>query len=338
MRLPNHRLFEPQTRWDGFWYTRNAISMGLLPLSWLYQFVARLRRTYYAKYNRARPHLPVPVIVVGNITVGGTGKTPLVIWLARLVMREGCRPGIISRGYGGKSRVWPQFVTPDTDASKVGDESVLIARRCGCPVGVGPDRTRVAQSLLEQFDCDVLISDDGLQHYRLIRDIEIGVIDGERRFGNGCCLPAGPLREPPRRLDEVDFVVCHGKPKTHEYGMTLRGNEAVNLKQPQIRQPLEAFLGTRVNAIAGVGNPARFFTMLKESRLTISEYPFPDHYHFTPGALRRFAEAPVLMTEKDAVKIAKFPESNYWYVPVTAVPDERFAKELLNTLRGHKNG
>ncbi len=275
----------------------------------------------------------MPVIVVGNISVGGTGKTPLVIWLATVLEDNGYRPGVISRGYGGRASVWPQLVTSDSDPALVGDEPILIARRTRCPIAVAPRRNAAARALLEAHGCDVLISDDGLQHYGLLRDIEIAVIAGERGLGNGWCLPAGPLREPPSRLREVDFVVTQGRVLDGSLVMRLHGEQALNLLDPCVVQPLEAFAGRRIHAVAGIGNPKRFFDDLARIGLELNAHPFPDHHRFTAADLEFGDEHPVLMTEKDAVKCRAFAKAHHWYVPVTAQPDERLAQGLLARLR-----
>ena len=191
------------------WYSTST-PLLLLPFEWLFRLLVLLRRLAFRLGLKPSYALPVPVIVVGNISVGGTGKTPLVVWLVSLLRKAGYHPGIVSRGYGGKAERWPQQVRPDSDPQTVGDEPVMLAQRCACPIVAAPDRVAAAKLLLKHTKCDLIITDDGLQHYRLKRDIEIVVVDGERRFGNGHCLPAGPLREPQSRLAEVDFVIANG--------------------------------------------------------------------------------------------------------------------------------
>ena len=215
-------------RWaTDIWYKDPFIGVWLMPLGFLFSDAVRFRKFLY-RHGVLKTHtLPVPVIVVGNITVGGTGKTPLIIWLAGFLKDSGFKPGIISRGYGGQAESWPQWVTADSDAKNVGDEALLIAKQTGCPMAVGPLRVDAANLLLKQADCNVILSDDGLQHYALNRDIEIAVIDGERRFGNGYCLPAGPLREPIERLQSVDFIIVNGeKSEENEFSMQLVGDTA----------------------------------------------------------------------------------------------------------------
>jgi tetraacyldisaccharide 4'-kinase len=281
--------------------------------------------------------LAAPVIVVGNVTVGGTGKTPLVIWLAGRLRAAGHRPGIVSRGYGGRARYWPQQVRPDSDPAAVGDEAVLIARRTGCPMAVGPDRVAAAEALLAHTDCDVILADDGLQHYRLRRDIEIAVIDGRRRFGNGRCLPAGPLREPAGRLRRVDFRVCNGDPEEGEYGMALTGDEAVSLADPAQRRTLSS-LPQPLHAVAGIGHPERFFDALAARGLECDNHAFADHHPYAAGELDFDAAATVLMTEKDAVKYGRHADARHWYVPVSAQPEAAFGERVLQRLQEVNNG
>jgi tetraacyldisaccharide 4'-kinase len=273
----------------------------------------------------------VPVIVVGNITVGGSGKTPLVIWLVDFLRKAGYKPAIISRGYRGKASSWPQQVRPDSDPVVVGDEAVLLARRCDCPIAVGPDRSASVEALLQHTDCNIIISDDGLQHYALERDIEIAVVDAVRRYGNGCLLPSGPLREPIERLEDVDFIVSNGIAGHGEYAMSLGLNTACNLATGETCE-LNNFIDTTVHAVAGIGNPKRFFNALRQQGLKLREHAFADHHHFEAGDLEFDNTAPVLMTEKDAVKCKRFAHSQYWYVPVEAELNKHFGPRLLAAL------
>jgi len=313
---------------EAHWYRPGPLPVLLLPLSALYCLVVLARRAAYRVGLLPRFRLPVPVIIVGNITVGGTGKTPLVIWVTGFLKARGYRPGIVSRGYGGRASSWPQQVRADSDPYVVGDEAVLLARRCDCPMAVGPDRVSAARALLEYSDCDILVSDDGLQHYPLERDIEIAVVDGVRRFGNGHCLPAGPLREPRRRLEEVDLVVSNGPGGRLEYPMRIRPGVPRRLDDPGQSQPLEVFHGVTVHAVAGIGHPERFFDVLRRAGLQVQAHPFPDHHRFSAGDLDFGDGAPVFMTEKDAVKCQRFAAGHHWYLPVDAEPDERFAARL----------
>ncbi len=333
MRASCSSLLDRVSDLQRYWYSRNALAAALLPLSWIFCALAMLRRRFYRYRNRFAPRLPVPIIVVGNISVGGTGKTPMVIWLAGLLKAYGFKPGIVSRGYGGRARQWPQQVTSESDPQCAGDEPVLIALRTGCPVMIAPRRNAAARALLDNDDCDVLISDDGLQHYGLMRDIEIALVDAHKGMGNGWCLPAGPLREPASRLREVDFVVTHGARDGAQYGMVLRGDRVFNLRDPGIIQSLDSFKRMPIHAVAGVGSPARFFEMLKARGLDIDAHVFRDHHRFTAADLDFGDARPVLMTEKDAIKCRAFAQPHHWYLPITAAPDERLAQQVLDRLR-----
>jgi tetraacyldisaccharide 4'-kinase len=319
------------------WYKDAFLGILLLPFAYIFSDIVRVRRFLYRKGILKSHTLPVPVIVVGNITVGGTGKTPLIIWLAELLKSSGYKPGIISRGYGGQSDTWPQSVTGDSDVNKVGDEALLVAKQTRLPVVVGPLRVGPAKKLLADFDCNVVLSDDGLQHYKLNRDIEIAVIDGERRFGNGYCLPAGPLREPIERLSSVDFVVVNGdKYADHEFSMQLVGDMAVNLSTGEQRL-LQAFQGTECHALAGIGNPERFFKLLESAGVSCITHSFPDHYQFDRNDIEFGDDKPVLMTEKDAVKCTQFAGFHHWYVPVKAIPEPAFGQQFLDSLLKSKH-
>ncbi|WP_019865648.1 tetraacyldisaccharide 4'-kinase [Methylovulum miyakonense] len=317
---------------ENIWYKDPIIGTWLMPLGFLFSDIARFRAWLYRMGLLKTHELPVPVIVVGNITVGGTGKTPLIIWLAHMLKTAGFRPGIISRGYGGQAQE-PQTVQPDSPVAQVGDEAVLIARQSGCPLVVAPNRVAAARHLLAHNDCNIILSDDGLQHYALGRTIEIAVIDGERRFGNGYCLPAGPLREPIHRLQSVDFVVVNGeKAEEHELSMSLRGDLAINLDTGESK-PLSEFSGQTCHAIAGIGNPERFFKQLSAAGLACKTHRFPDHYQYQNSDIMFADHHPVLMTEKDAVKCTAFATPQHWFVPVQALPDADFAVQLLNLLK-----
>lgn len=310
------------------WYSARA-PLWLLPFSWLFFVLVKLRRLAYKTGLLRSYRLPVPVIIVGNISVGGTGKTPLVAWLVKTLQQAGYRPGIISRGYGGQAQQWPQQVLPDSDPLLVGDEPVLLAQRCGCPIVAAPDRLLAARQLLEHSNCNILISDDGLQHYRLQRDIEIVVVDGARRFGNGYCLPAGPLREPVSRLRQVDFVVANGVAMSGEVAMQLVPGALVALLDGDKTAALSELHGQQVHAVAGIGNPARFFELLKQHGLSVIEHLFPDHHHFEVADLDFADELPVLMTEKDAVKCRRYADARMWYLPVEAQLDDSFAHAFM---------
>ncbi len=317
---------------ERIWYGDSPLSAVLAPLGWLYWVIVMLRRATYKIGLMRSQRLPVPVIVVGNIAVGGTGKTPLVIWLARHLRAAGWVPGIVSRGYGGDGATTAVTVTPDSDPALVGDEPVLMARRAECPVSVCVQRVAAGQALVSQQGCDIIISDDGLQHYALARDVEIAVVDGVRRHGNGRCLPAGPLREPVRRLRSVDVVAINGAAREGECGFQLEGSRAQNLAHPDRVRDLAVFAGSPVHAVAGIGNPARFFDHLRVQGLEVIEHPFPDHHAFRREDLRFDDEWPVLMTEKDAVKCRRYARPHWWSVAVEArlspLFDERLAAVL----------
>ncbi|MHB8346214.1 MAG: tetraacyldisaccharide 4'-kinase [Acidiferrobacterales bacterium] len=311
--------------------------MLLMPLSGIYWVISGIRNRLYDLGLRPIAQLPVPVIVVGNITVGGTGKTPLVLWLSQMLRRAGYRPGIIARGYGGRSETWPRILAADSDPGEVGDEPVLLARRAGCVVAVGPDRVAAARALLAAHHCDVVISDDGLQHRRLGRDIEIVVIDGHRRFGNGLLLPAGPLREPILRLQRADVRVTQGTALAGEHGMELHAQDLRNLVSGKTLAPGD-FAEKKVHAVAGIGNPGRFFATLRELGLDVREHPFPDHHRFRPEDLDFGDSAPVIMTEKDAVKCERFARPDDWFLEVEARLDPRVGVLILELLKEKRGG
>jgi tetraacyldisaccharide 4'-kinase len=321
-------------RWlERHWYHKTPLSLLLRPVSWVYCLLILLRRGLYRFGVIASVKLPVPVIVVGNITVGGSGKTPLVLWLASFLRQKGLRPGIVLRGYGGSAADWPHGVTPIHDPDVVGDEAVMLARQSECPVAADPDRVRGAQFLIREHRCDVIVSDDGLQHLRLARDIEIAVIDGARRFGNGYCLPAGPLREPLSRLRGVSLRVATGPPREGELGMQLEDTGLCRVNLPEAYASTGVFRGETVHAVAGIGNPARFFAHLRRLDIEIIEHPFPDHHRFTAQDIRFSDNRPVIMTHKDAVKCERFAGDHVWYLMVEARPDPRIGEAVWQELK-----
>ncbi|MCB2263181.1 MAG: tetraacyldisaccharide 4'-kinase [Candidatus Thiosymbion ectosymbiont of Robbea hypermnestra] len=323
---------------ESLWYGGHPLSYALLPSSWLYCGGVWLRRLAYRRAWRRRHRLPVPVIVVGNLTVGGTGKTPLVLWVTDLLRRQGYRPGILLRGYGGSGTRRPRLVSRDSDPREVGDEAVLLARRSGCPVVAGADRVAAGERLLADCTCDMIVSDDGLQHYRLWRDLEILVVDASRRFGNGRCLPAGPLREPVARRREVDLIVCNGGSCPGGQIMHLVPEPLVNLGDQGITRSLEALRGRRVTAVAGIGNPDRFFDLLRRRGLHVNERPYPDHHPFRREDATSWPPGPVVMTEKDAVKCTGFALPDFWYLPVAARLQDGCDRLLLEKLKGIGDG
>ncbi len=318
---------------DG-WRRRGPMAWFLLPLSGLYCAVVSLRHACYRKRVLPVRRFPFPIVVVGNLTVGGSGKTPLVVALANRLVGEGYRPGVVSRGYGGRARSRPQIVTADSDPSAAGDEAVLIARRTGCPVVVDPDRCRAVDRLRDAFHCDLVVSDDGLQHHRLGRSVEIIVIDGSTRFGNGFCLPAGPLRESASRVRDVDLVVCNGGvPADHEYRMSLRLGSLMRVSDFRTRSDIQALAADKVHAVAGIAHPQRFFNDLQRIGLATYAHGFPDHHRYSSSDFDFGDDLPIIMTEKDAVKCREFADSRMWFVSVTADVDETFYRQILSRLK-----
>ena len=311
----------------------------LAPLSFIYGSVMGLRGVLYRMGLRQRFRMKVPVIVVGNLTVGGTGKTPLVAWLSLKLSAVGMRVAIVSRGYGGRARGVTR-VTVHSRATEVGDEPLLLAHRAQATVFVGRDRVAAAKVAVAE-GADVVICDDGLQHLALMRDCEIVVIDGQRGFGNGCLLPRGPLRERPNRLRRVNAVVINGEITASgfalpsllartQFTMNMRPGDARPVATGASLRALASFRGTGVHAVAAIGNPQRFFDMLRQAGLTLYEHPMPDHHPFKSGDLNFGDDLPVLMTEKDAVKCAAFADERCWYVPVTAEFSETESRELID--------
>ncbi|MDH5444663.1 MAG: tetraacyldisaccharide 4'-kinase [Gammaproteobacteria bacterium] len=322
------------------WQSKQGAAKILRPISWLYCAIVICRRLAYHLKLKKTEKVNVPVIMVGNLTVGGTGKTPLVTWLTNYLKDKGYQPGIISRGYGGKARHWPQQVRPDGDPYAVGDEAILISKRTHSPMAVGPERLISCQELLQYHpSCNVIISDDGLQHYALHRDIEVAVVDGKMRFGNGYCLPAGALREPVKRLEKVDFIIANGEAQKDEYAMRYTLTHACSLLDSTKTVPLEQFKRKEVHAVAGIGNPDRFFTQLQEFGIKVIPHPFPDHHPFTEEELVFEDKKPILMTEKDAVKCKRYAQQDFWYVPVTVEVQEIFGQKIIEKLKEiHTNG
>ena len=326
------------------WTERTPWQFILRPVSWLFGALVALRRIAYRRDWFSSEKLPLPVIVVGNITIGGSGKTPLVIALVEQLRAAGYLPGVISRGYGGTER-GPFEVGPLSDPVDVGDEPVLIATRTEVPLFIGRDRVAAAKALLDAHpNCDIIVSDDGLQHYRLQRDIEIVVVDGASGFANGKLLPAGPLREPLSRLRLANFIVINrattselpdlplGMP-VEAVSMRLSGQVFYNAKDPSQHALAADLRQSPIHAVAGIGKPQRFFDHLRRLGLKIIEHSFPDHHAFRASDLAFGGSAIVLMTEKDAVKCRTFARESWWVLAVSAEIDERFITQILKKLR-----
>ncbi|NMG27337.1 tetraacyldisaccharide 4'-kinase [Aromatoleum evansii] len=323
-----------------WWRRRSLLAHLLRPLSTLFGALAATRRRRYRSDPRRVERLPVPVIIVGNIAVGGSGKTPVVDWLVRELRAAGWTPGVVSRGYGGHVG-GVALVPADGATSLYGDEPVLLARLTGCPVAVGADRPAAANALLARHpECDVIVSDDGLQHYRLARDVELAVVD-ERTLGNRWLLPAGPLREPLTRLREVDMVIAHGPLSavvrraigdTPVFPMRLEGDDFISLQDAAHRCRPDTFMGRRVHAVAGIGRPERFFDQLRAMGLDVVPHPFPDHHPFTAADLAFAPGEAKVLTSKDAVKCSAFASADTWEFPVRAQIPAGAAEHILEKL------
>ena len=325
------------------WRHKNALYYCVLkPLSWLFALVTSVRRFAYKEGFFKSYALPVPVIVVGNINVGGSGKTPVVMWLVAQLTKNGYSPAVISRGYGGSVKE-PASVNASTPASLVGDEPVLIKNRCNCPVWVGVNRVEVATALLQAHpECNVIISDDGLQHYRLKRDVEIAVVDAEQHEKNARLLPAGQLREPLQRLNSVDAIVCNGLKSERQsdeafYQMQLVGDKFYNLADVETHAVAADFNRKTIKAMAGIGKPERFFEHLRQLGLTFVSVSFDDHFAFSAQDLAKIDCDILIMTEKDAVKCKPFAQPHHWVLPVTANIDAALLPLVLKKLAFRKN-
>ncbi|MCI8211615.1 tetraacyldisaccharide 4'-kinase [Pseudomonas sp. S25] len=308
------------------WYNGHPALMLLRPLESLYRRVVQGKRERFLAGQGDIYKAPVPVIVVGNITIGGTGKTPLILWMIEHCRRKGLRVGVVSRGYGAKPPSLPWRVTGEQSAAQAGDEPLLIVQRSGVPLMIDPDRSRAVQALLDSESLDLILSDDGLQHYRLARDLELVLIDAARGLGNRRCLPAGPLREPVERLESVDALLYNGASADRDdgYAFQLQPSALVNLRSGE-RQALEFFpAGQALHAVAGIGNPQRFFNTLEGLHWRPVTHAFADHAVFSAQALTFSPALPVVMTEKDAVKCRPFAADDWWYLAVDAVPSDAF--------------
>ncbi|WP_300719997.1 tetraacyldisaccharide 4'-kinase [Pseudomonas sp.] len=317
------------------WYAGHPLLALLRPLECLYRRVVERKRARFVAGEGTIYRAPVPVVVVGNITVGGTGKTPLILWLIEHCQRQGLRVGVVSRGYGARPPQFPWRVRAEQSAEVAGDEPLLIVQRSGVPLMIDPDRSRAVQGLLASEPLDLILSDDGLQHYRLARDLELVLIDNARGLGNGRCLPAGPLREPVERLQSVDAVLYNGAASDPLAGFAFQLKPAalINLLSGE-RQPLDHFPpGQAVHAVAGIGNPQRFFTTLETLHWQPIAHAFADHAPYSAEVLKFTPPLPVVMTEKDAVKCRDFASPDWWYLTVDAAPSEAFVLWLDQQLQ-----
>ncbi len=348
-----------------YWQNLNWFSLLLFPLSLVYCLLTIIRKFCYQFQCFKSSTFQVPVIIVGNISVGGNGKTPLIIYLVEEFKRKGYKPGVVSRGYGAKN---PQLqlgkvlaVDISDDAAKFGDEPWMIAKKTNCPVVVGRKRDQAVKYLVKEFDCNMVLSDDGLQHYAMNRDIEICVIDSSKQFGNGLCLPAGPLREPVSRLKEVDFIVHHlttaEKNSDREIQMQLEFDQIYSLDHiksvdgfftaegslpaegsllaegSKEKLTISEFKNKTVHAVAGIANPQRFFDQLRRHGVNVIEHPFADHHHFLQTDVQFTDDIPVLMTEKDAVKCCSYDLGNCWYIPVKAALSMDLVGSIIEKLK-----
>ncbi len=308
-------------------------TLVLIPLSWLFSLLTMLRRCCYRLGLLPAHALAVPVIVVGNINIGGSGKTPLVIWLVEQLKKNGYNPGVISRGYGANNTHYTE-VHVNSVATEVGDEPLLIAKRTECPVWIAAKRLDAGIALLKAHpNCDVIISDDGLQHYQLKRDIEIAVVD-QQTTAQQRLLPAGPLRETFNRLQTVDAIVCNGhKTIAHAYEMQLKGEQFYNLAKPAKKAKTADFNNKSIKAIAGIGKPERFFEHLNKLGLNFTGLSYADHYAYTAKDLTAIDSDVLIMTEKDAMKCAAYAQPSHWVLPVAAKMDDAFLPLILKKLQ-----
>ncbi len=322
------------------WSSLNFISLTLLPISLVFCTLSKLRRIMY-KFGLLRSwKAPIPVIVVGNISVGGTGKTPVVIALAEYLKTKEYKPGIVSRGYASEPHQNPLIVDERTAAKAAGDEAVMIFRRTRCPVCVDRNRVHAIQTLLENEDCNIIISDDGMQHYAMQRDFELVVVDGEKLHGNRICLPSGPLRESVSRLQESDFVLVNRYQQNNDGKSFVLSTDIFKSVDNSTERPVDVFSGQHVHAVAGTASPDRFFTTLKSLGISVTEHVFSDHYSFTESDFKAMQDHPIIMTEKDAVKCGDFELSDAWFLSVSAQLPEYLCFVLIQALEncGKKDG
>ncbi len=317
---------------ENYWHRKSLVTVVLIPLSLLFLFFSMIRKFLYEKKIFRAEKFDLPVIVVGNITVGGTGKTSTVIWLANYLTGKGLKVGILCSGYGATDNQLPTQITSSSNAYQVGDEAVHIFRRTKCVVVTCKHRVESARFLKQNFALDVLICDDGLQHYQLVRDIEINVVNGEKRFGNQFFLPAGPLREPMRRLKNIDLKISKGASKSGEYNLTYRPEYVYALSVPSKIEPLTFFKGKELVAVAGIANPEEFFKILESNGLRPVKKPFPDHHRFKTEDFFGYENLPILMTEKDAVKCEGIVGYDFWSISLEYCLPQAFGDAVLKKL------
>ncbi|TMN82973.1 MULTISPECIES: tetraacyldisaccharide 4'-kinase [unclassified Pseudoalteromonas] len=311
------------------WYKPvGLITLLLLPLSVLFWLISITRKWLYSVGILRQFKSKIPIIVVGNISVGGNGKTPFVLWLYDFLTKQGLSVGVISRGYGGKAGSYPLIVTNNTSASEAGDEPKLLFHRLKCPIAIGPNRQHNIELLVREYNLDIIISDDGMQHYKMARTIECCIVDSERQFGNGLLMPAGPLRETPQRLKSVDLVVENGGQSNNNYTL-----QPAALKSVKNSIPVAESI-TKGHAVSAIGNPKRFEnTLIKQGITLLSSNHFRDHYAYTAEDFKQFGNDNVLMTEKDAVKCGEFAKDNWYYLPVDAKPTQAVINKLTLILK-----
>ena len=316
------------------WKNRNPIALLLWPISLVYCAIASLRRLVYARGLVPVAQFSQPIIAVGNLTVGGTGKTPFTIWLANYLSEHGFNPGVVSRGYGRQDMSKSLMVNANSDPMEVGDEPLVIAKRTRVPVAVARNRSDAVRLLLEKTDCDIFVCDDALQHYSLAADLSIALIDAKSRFGNGYCLPAGPLREPRSRLNSVALKLVKGEGRGTEHSMRYQIAQVINVKDNKKKQTAEFLHGRKITAVAGVANPDNFFDMLQDLDIEFTGISFPDHHKFTDKDFISIDKSDVtlVMTEKDAVKCQKFARDNWWYVAIDTTVSEQFVAILSDKI------
>ena len=319
--------------WTNAWYQKSTWLLLLVPLSWLFRAISRLRRIVLQWRFQGQSYA-MPVVVIGNISLGGSGKTPLIIALAKALSERGYSVGVVSRGYGGASAQYPLVVGPETLVSQSGDEPLLIAKKLGCPIVVDPNRARAVEKLVKSFSCDLILSDDGLQHYRLHRDVEIAVVDGRRRFGNGYTLPAGPLRESPRRLKEVDFIIQNGGiVEPDDPGTYIVQLETLGLRRFGSSELIgfdQWVESTNIHAVAAIGHPERFFESLRKMGFKVDSEPKNDHQTLTARDIGFDDDLPVVITAKDAVKYQDLVPDNLWVLEVEMALDNEFVSSLID--------